>query len=127
MKKALGIALLSVLVLLAGCATATRFTDRPMTKRGPHTEYAVEDTQAGFKLYVTYRRYQFIPESSAVNEARTSELLSLAHDIVAERGKALQPINEQRIRKSMGRNGVTGINSWSGMVTVVYANDDSGK
>ena len=119
-------ALLLGLVLLASCATASRFTDLPMQKRGQHTQYAVEDTEGGFTLYVTYRRYQFIPESSAVDAAATSELLALAHDIAAERGKELKPINEQRIRKSMGRNGFSGITSWSGTVTVDFADSSKG-
>jgi len=50
-------------------------------------------------------------------------MLSLAHELAEQRGKKLEPINEQRIRKSMGRNGVTGITSWSGMVPATYAAD----
>lgn len=71
-------------------------------------------------LYVTCERYQFVPSYGALDSAATSELLSLAHEIAEERGRHLASINEQRIRKSMGRNGVTGITSWSGMLKVKF-------
>ena len=108
------------LIVLTACATATRYTDKPMIARGDHLSYAIDETSDGFVLYATYRRFQFIPESAAVDAAATSEMLALAHELAEERGRRLEPINEQRIRKSMGRNGLSGITSWSGTVTVTY-------
>lgn len=75
------------------------------------TEYAVEEKPAGFSLTVYYSRYQFIPESSAVATACKSTLTSLAWELAEKRGKQISPINEQRIRISMGRNGLSGITS----------------
>ena len=105
---------------LTGCATADSYTDKPMVEYDSHTSYAVDDTDAGFVLYVRYSRYQFIPESSAVDQAATSQMLSIAHEIADKRTRPIEPINEQRIKKSMGRNGFTGITSWSGMVPATY-------
>lgn len=111
---------LASLVVSAACATAERYTDKPMTQRDNHSSFAVDDTPSGFVLYLWYERYQFIPESSAVDQAATSQLLSLAHEIAEQRGKKIEPLNEQRMRKSMGRNGFTGITSWSGMIPATY-------
>jgi len=113
-------AMMAWLALLAGCATAERYTDKPMIQRDAHTSYAIDESPTGFVLYVYYSRYQFIPESAAVDQAATSEMLSLAYEIAEQRGKKIEPINEQRIRKSMGRNGFTGITSWSGMVPTTF-------
>lgn len=111
------------LLLSVACATAERFTDKPMTQRDSHSSFAVDETPLGFILYLYYERYQFIPESSAVDQVATSQLLSLAHEIAEQRGKKIEPLNEQRMRKSMGRNGFTGITSWSGMIHATYLFD----
>jgi hypothetical protein len=108
-------------VLLAGCATPVRYTDKPLTRYDKTTEYRVDDRPGGFAVVVEYERFQFIPESSAVTTACRSMLTSLAHEIAEARGRKIQPINEQRIRLSMGRNGVTGITSCSATVPVDYA------
>ena len=114
---------LTGLLFATACATAERYTDKPMTKRDDHTSYAIDETPSGFVLYVWYERYQFIPESAAVDQSATSQMLSLAHEIAEQRGKRIEPLNEQRIRKSMGRNGFTGITSWSGTVPATYVVD----
>jgi hypothetical protein len=45
----------------------------------------------------------------------------VAHDIAENRGKKIQPINEQRIRLSFGRNGFTGITSCSATAPADFA------
>lgn len=77
------------------------------------TEYSMSDRVNGFDLTVNYSRYQFIPESSAVAVACKSALTSLAHELADKKGRKIKPLNEQRIRISMGRNGLTGITSCS--------------
>ena len=109
--------------MAGGCATPVAYTTQPMTRLDQHAEYAVEDFDGGFTLTILYQRYQFIPESDAVDNAASSQLLSLAHDIADRRGKALKPINEQRVKKSMGRNGLTGITSWTGTVKAFYSEE----
>lgn len=95
----------------AGCATAVSFTDAPMTEHDKDTVYAVEDRPDGFSLTVRYARYQFIPESTSVAIACRAALTSIAWEVAERRGKKIDPVNEQRIRISMGRNGLTGITS----------------
>lgn len=91
-----------------------------MTPYDKDTEYAVEERLEGFALTVYYSRYQFIPESDAVATACKSALTSLAWELAEKRGKPIEPINEQRIRISMGRNGLSGITSCQGNTVVSW-------
>ena len=109
---------LLISISLAGCATPAPLSDAALTSYDKHTEYSLEENPTGFLLTVNYARYQFIPESPAVAMACKSALTSIAYEIAARKGKALQSINEQQIKLSMGRNGVTGITSCSAQVPV---------
>lgn len=100
-----------VIACLAGCATPVSHTNAPMNEYDKDTEYAVEDRPNGFALSIYYSRYQFIPESSAVATACKSMLTAIAHEVAEKRGKQIEPVNEQKIRISMGRNGLSGITS----------------
>ena len=92
-----------------------------MTSYDKTSEYRIDDRPGGFTVFVEYERYQFIPESSAVATACRAMLTSLAHEMAEARGRKIQPVNEQRIRLSMGRNGVTGITSCSATAPVDFA------
>lgn len=107
------------LVALSGCATPQKYSSKPAIRHDRDTTYTVDDAQDGFTISVNYSRYQFIPESAAVSEVGKSALLSIAHEVADRRGKKVE-INEQRIRMSMGRNGVSGITSWAGSVKAFY-------
>jgi len=71
-------------------------------------------------LTVAYSRYQFIPESDALTAACKSSLTSIAWEIAEKRGKKILPINEQRIRLSLGRNGLTGMTLCQASVAVEW-------
>jgi hypothetical protein len=105
-------------IILSGCATPMRYTERPMIQYDRDTEYAIEERQDGFTITIYYSRYQFIPESSAVASACRSALTSLAYDHADRTKRKIEPINEQRVRLSMGRNGFTGITSCSAQAVV---------
>ena len=107
-------------VLLAACATPVSHTNAPMATYDKDTEYAVEDRPGGFGLTVYYSRYQFIPESDAVATACKSALTALAWEIAERKGQTIEPVNEQRIRISMGRNGVSGITSCQAFAVVEW-------
>ena len=109
--KLLGIAIVNLLI--GSCATPMRQTDVPMIPYDRDTEYSVTPRENGFALTIYYSRYQFIPESSAVAVACKSALTSIAYEHAEKQGKKIQPINEQRVRLSMGRNGFTGTTSCS--------------
>ncbi len=103
----------AVVCALAGCATPMQQTDAPMTRYDRDTEYLITSRADGFAVAIHYSRYQFIPESTAVATACKSALTAIAFEEADKQGRKIEPINEQRIRLSMGRNGLTGITSCS--------------
>jgi hypothetical protein len=119
MRRAVILLLFPVALVLAGCATPERYTNEPLSRYDRDTTYRVDEASDGFIVTVKYSRYQFIPESDAVSAAGRSALLSIAHEQADKRGRKVE-VNEQRIRMSMGRNGVSGVTSWSGALKVLY-------
>lgn len=113
MKKIIATVILPLVV--GGCATPVSHTNVPLSTYDKDTEYSIEDNSNGFAITVYYSRYQFIPESSALAAACKSSLTSIAWEMAEKRGKKIKPINEQRIRMSMGRNGLSGITSCQAM------------
>ena len=109
-----------VLLILVGCATPMRYTDKPLSPYDRDTQYRIDEFEGGFVTTIYYSRYQFIPESSAVALACKSSLTAIAHDYALNKNKKIMPINDQMIRISMGRNGVSGITSCSATVKVQY-------
>jgi hypothetical protein len=120
MKKTILLACLAIVCIFAGCATPVGYNEKPLSRVDKDTSYRVDDHPDGFTITVYYSRYQFIPESDAVSQAGKSALLSTAYDVAEARGKKIQSINEQHIKMSMGRNGFSGITSWTGAVKVYY-------
>jgi hypothetical protein len=120
MNHRLTLLLICIAAFSCGCATPVGYTEKPLARADKDTSYRVDEHSDGFTLTVFYSRYQFIPESDAVVSAGKSALLNTAYDVAEARGKKIQPINEQRIKMSMGRNGLSGITSWTGTVKVFY-------
>ena len=106
----------SISILLASCATPVSYSNAPLATYDKDTEYSVDQRDNGFAVTVYYSRYQLIPESSAVATACKSSLTSIAWEIAGKQNKKIEPINEQQIKISMGRNGVSGITSCSATV-----------
>jgi hypothetical protein len=109
-----------VALLLVGCATPVSYTNQALHTYDKDTEYSIEERPDGFALTVYYSRYQFIPESDAVATACKSALTAIAYEVAEDRGRSIDQINEQRIRISMGRNGLTGITSCSATAPVSF-------
>lgn len=113
--------LVAAIAMLGGCATPVKHLDGAMTRYDKNTQYTLADHPGGFKIEVRYARYQFIPESGAVERACRSAVTSVAYHVADQRGRKLLPINEQRIELSMGRNGFTGITSCRALAIANYA------
>ena len=88
--------------LLSACATPVSHTNIPLSTYDKDTEYGLEDRPDGFEIVVHYSRYA---------TAYKSALTSIAWEVAEKKGRKIDPINEQRIRISMGRNGFSGITS----------------
>lgn len=102
---------LITLLAMSACATPVSHTNIPLSTYDKNTEFAIQDNPNGFGITVYYSRYQFIPESDAVATACKSQLTAIAHEHADSVGRPIKNLNEQRIRISMGRNGLTGITS----------------
>ena len=105
------IILSAVCLAVSACATPVSHTNIPVLTYDKNTEYVMEERPIEFGITVYYSRYQFIPESDAVAIACKSQLTSIAWEHSDKVGKPIKQINEQRIRISMGRNGLSGITS----------------
>jgi hypothetical protein len=82
-----------------------------MTKYDNNTSYGTTTTDDGFGIQLDYSRYQFIPESDSLATACKSQLTAIAYEHAKSIGRDIMKINEQKIRISMGRNGLLGITS----------------
>lgn len=100
-----------LLFALGSCAIPVSHSNIPLSTYDKDTEYGIEEREDGFSITVYYSRYQLMPESSAVATACKSQLTAIAWEHADNLGRAIRPINEQRIRISMGRNGLSGITS----------------
>lgn len=113
--------LIAAALALTGCATPTPQHQGEQQAADRDTSFSVTDRPDGFLLAVTYSRYQFVPESGAVAAACRQALTATAYDVAEKRGRKIEPVNEQRIKFSMGRNGFSGITSCEASVPVVWA------
>ena len=98
-----------LLAFLAGCATARQQSDIDLGRSTKNADYGIGPRPDGFEIEIEYSRYQFIPESDAVATACKSQLFALAYQYADSAGRHIEPINEQRVSISMGRNGLTGM------------------
>lgn len=108
-------------LLLTGCTAPAQFTKAPMQRHDNHTRYAVEQRKDGFQLTIEYGRYQFVPEASANEAACRQALTSLAWNLAEKQGKKIEPINEQRIQMSLGRNALSGVTMCAASAPVKWA------
>jgi len=94
----------SALVALTGC-THPADVSHPLTEvADKNAHFTVKDIPGGFSVEVRYSRYQFVPEASALLVACRSLVTARAYDEAKARGREIEPINEQTIRVSTGRN-----------------------
>jgi predicted small secreted protein len=96
---------------LAACTTAADVSKPIEAGKGNDAKVKIIDTADGFNVDVKYSRYQMIPESSALLVACRSMATARAYEEAKARGKEIEPINEQTIRVSTGRNGLLGLTS----------------
>lgn len=111
-----------VALTVTGCATPVSHTNIPLSTYDKDTEYGIEKQSDGYAVTIYYSRYQFVPESEAIATACKSQLTAIAWEHSDKEGKEIEPINEQRIRISMGRNGLTGVTSCQANAVVKWKN-----
>ena len=109
-------------MLVAGCTKPVSHTSTPLSTYDKDTKYSINTRTDGYAITIYYSRYQFIPESGAVAIACKSNLTAIAWEHAEKVGKKINPVNEQRIRISLGRNGLTGITSCQAHAIVKWKN-----
>lgn len=108
------------LALLAACTTPADVS-QPLTADGDkNAKFDIKDTANGFTIDVSYSRYQFVPEADALLVACRSIATTRAYEEAKRRGKEIQPINEQTLRVSTGRNILNGRTSCRAFVEAVW-------
>jgi len=100
--------LLTFALLIVGCSSPKRLSKVPLTEYDKYTKYGVKERADGFEITVFYSKYQFIPESSVIVAACKSAATAIAYEVAETKGRKIKPINEQRIKVSTGRNGLSG-------------------
>ncbi len=115
-----------IALFISGCATPHNFSQKQFQQYNldKNTKFLIEENSSGYKVFVKYERYQFIPESGAVGLACKSKITNIAYDFAKENKIKIEPILEQRINLSMGRNGLTGITSCSAMLEVTKLSNE---
>ena len=89
---------------LAAC-THPADVSRPLTEiPDKNAKFIIKDRPGGFSVEARYSRYQFIPETSALITACRQLATARAYDEAKSRGREIEPINEQTVRVSTGRN-----------------------
>lgn len=83
--------------------------------------YKVESQAGGFRISSTYSRPALVNDGEAVLSACKKGLIATAHDYAHSYGRTIQPLEEQRIRVRMNRNGTTGMTNCEASVPVVWA------
>lgn len=108
--------------LIVAACTHPADVSRPLTEvADKNAKFIVNDTATGFTVEVRYSRYQFMPEMSALLVACRSLVTSRAYDEAKARGRTIEPINEQTIRVSTGRNIVNGRTACRGFAEAKWA------
>ena len=109
-----------IMAMLAGCATTATYTDAEMVQYDKHTHYSITESPGGFTVDIYYSRYQFIPESGVVAEACLRQAKAIAWEHAETLGQGIEPVNDQRVKLSTGRNGLSGITSCSASAVVNF-------
>lgn len=102
-------AALALMVSVLPSCTRPADVSRPLSEvADKNADFKVTDTPTGFTVEVSYSRYQMIPEADALLVACRSLVTARAYDEAKQRGREIQPINEQTVRVSTGRNILNG-------------------
>lgn len=108
MKKSLIGAALACATLVSACTTPADVS-KPMTAdNNNNAKFDIKNTASGFTVDLKYSRYQFVPAPDAVLVECRLLTAARAYDEAKTKGREIQPINDQDIRVSTGRNIIGG-------------------
>jgi hypothetical protein len=108
------------LIFLAGCFTPTAFRNEHQRKVNSDTSYEVTDFDDGFKLDMTYRKYEIGGVSPKTTFTARNKIKELAQWIAEARKKKIKPIQIEDVESSHYFNSATNRSNWRGSVRVYY-------
>lgn len=112
---------LSATLALAACTHPADVTRPQPAMANPDTgKFIVNDLPTGFSVEVSYSHYQFVPNMSEMHDACASLIRSRVAEEATRRGRAIEPIGDQAIRVSTGRNLFLGVSSCRGFVQATW-------
>ena len=106
--------------VLAACTTPADVSVPLGAGGDKNAKFSIKDTAQGFTVDLRYSRYQFVPEADALLVACKSIATNRAYEEAKLRGKEIQPINEQNLRVSVGRNIISARTACRALVDAVY-------
>ena len=106
---------------VTSCTTPAGDRSLPMERYDRDTRYSIQDKNNGFDITVIYSRYQFVPEQASLLSLCQQSLTAIAYEYAAEKDIEVEPINLQKIRMSVGRNGITGVTTCQASAAVGVA------
>lgn len=99
---------LLLLVAVSACTTPADVTQPLSNASDKNAEFKVNDTASGLAVELRYSRYQFVPETDALLTACRSMLTARTYEEAKNRNRTIEPIDDQQIRVSTGRNIIKG-------------------
>lgn len=118
MKKLI---ILLLALCLAGCLTPTTFRGEYGKKLGRYATYQVTDYKNGFKIDMTYYKFEPIGVSTKTTFEARHKLKNLALWIAEARKRKLRPIEIDDIESLHYHNSATRYGHWKGNIRVYYA------
>jgi len=105
---------------LTGCLTPTSFRGRYAQKSERNTTYKVTDFKHGFRIDMTYYKFEALGTSSEINFEARNKLKKLALWIAEARKRKIRKLTTKDIKSAHYHNTVTQHTSWRGHVRVYY-------
>ena len=112
--------ILCLLISLSGCLTPHSFRQRHGTESGHNTTYKVTDYKDGFKIDMSFHKFEAAGTSPEINFDARAKIKKLALWIAEARKRKIRAIKIKDIESSHYHNTATQYTSWRGNLRVYY-------
>ncbi len=118
MKKLI---VLCLALCLTGCLTPPSFRRDFANKSGRYTTYKVTDYNDGFRIDMTYYKFELGGVSAKTTFTARTKIKKIARWIAEARKRKLHPIKIENVESSHYFNSATNHSYWKGTLRVYYA------
>jgi len=120
MKNLIVLSLL--LICLSGCLTPHAFRERHGKTLGRNSTYNVTDYKDGFRIDMTYHKFDAMGTGAESTFEARDKLRKLALWVAEARKKKIRPLKIEDVESSHYHNTATQYTSWRGNIRVYYKN-----